>query len=239
MKYKEALSIAPSQGVIQCTYATIHDEQGNRLFSLQNVKASEKMTLLRGDTRSFWVELSNKIYWDANASGGLTAGDADVRGGITIKIPLVIAYEYSKDRLVPVRLTEEARNLIAESLLTLKTDKYSIYLYENGLREEDKKLIQTTYTKPTQWQLEQISKKNNGLKVTYTTEKALAPKYEKLMQVMKNNEIVYVKPAAFDWSNTSLSFSREKDLDTAIAQAKKKMDAAKALLAGAAITNIF
>lgn len=203
MEYREALHIgSKADGVIKCTYATIHDAQGNRLFSLQNVNAQYGVTYEGGyregeSTKQDMIitQLTPDVYFADSGFGGITSGDADIRGGITMKVPLVEITTISNERLVPAKLTTEGAKLIINACKNVRV---------------------------------------------------VNAKYKKLIEILESNQTIYIKPSAFDWYATDIKNAtivdqdgKTIDLDTAIAQAKKKMDAAKALLAGAAITNIF
>lgn len=203
MEYREALHIgSKADGVIKCTYATIYDAQGNKLFSLQNVNAQYGVEYEGGYSEGesnkqdmIITQLSPDVYFADSGFGGVTSGDADIRGGITMKVPLVEITTISNERLVPAKLTTEGKKLIIDACKNVRV---------------------------------------------------VNAKYKKLIEVLESNQTIYIKPAAFDWhavdiTNATIMDQDGKtiDLDAAIAQAKKKMDTAKALLAGAAITNIF
>lgn len=203
MEYREALHIgSKADGVIKCTYATIYDAQGNKLFSLQNVNAQYGVTYEGGYSEGesnkqdmIITQLTPDVYFADSGFGGVTSGDADIRGGITMKVPLVEITTISNARLVPAKLTAEGKKLIINACKNVRV---------------------------------------------------VNAKYKKLIEVLESNQTIYVKPAAFDWHATDVKNAtivdqdgKTIDLDAAIEQAKKKMDTAKALLAGAAITNIF
>lgn len=260
MTYKEALHIgSKADGVIKCTYATIHDAQGNRLFSLQNMDAEYGVTYKSGyaDTmeqemkrkKEDWIltQLTPDIYFADSGFGGVTSGDADIRGGITMKVPLVEITTISDARLVPAKLTTEGAKLIINACKNVVAYRFvikAIATLQDGT--ETTTTIQTTYTKPTKEQLDKIQAAKKVRKVWVETEKVTNPRYEKLAEVINKNQTIYIKPAAFDWHPVDITNATitDKDgkaisLDIALDAAKKKMDTAKALLAGAAITNIF
>lgn len=203
MEYREALHIgSKADGIIKCTYATIYDATGKALFSMQNVNAQYGVTYEGGYSEGesnkqdmIITQLTPDVYFADSGFGGVTSGDADIRGGITMKVPLVEITTISNERLVPAKLTAEGAKLIINACKNVRV---------------------------------------------------VNAKYKKLIEVLESNQTIYIKPAAFDWHATDVKNAtivdqdgKTIDLDTAIAQAKKKMDAAKALLAGAAITNIF
>ena len=242
MEYREALHIgSKADGVIKCTYATIHDAQGKALFSMQNVNAQCYIEQKEEDDygRDITImQLAPDVYF---------ANNPGFQGTITIKIPLVQVDTISdNNRFVPAKLTEEAKELIINACRNVKTERYIIKALvptQNGTEEQV--VIQTTYTMPTIEQLNQIRAAKNASKVWIDKEKVLSQRYEKLAEVLSKNEMILVRPDAFDWHPVSIDATIiDKDfsmysLAEEIAQAKKKMDAAKALLAGAAITNIF
>lgn len=203
MEYREALHTgSKADGVIKCTYATIYDAQGKALFSMQNVDAQYGVEYEGGyregeSTKQDMIitQLTPDVYFADSGFGGVTSGDADIRGGITMKIPLVEITTISNERLVPAKLTTEGAKLIINACKNVRV---------------------------------------------------VNAKYKKLIEILESNQTIYIKPSAFDWYATDIKNAtivdqdgKTIDLDTAIAQAKRKMDAAKALLAGAAITNIF
>lgn len=203
MEYREALHTgSKADGVIKCTYATIYNAQGKALFSMQNVDAQYGVEYEGGyregeSTKQDMIitQLTPDVYFADSGFGGVTSGDADIRGGITMKIPLVEITTISNERLVPAKLTTEGAKLIINACKNVRV---------------------------------------------------VNAKYKKLIEILESNQTIYIKPSAFDWYATDIKNAtivdqdgKTIDLDTAIAQAKKKMDAAKALLAGAAITNIF
>ena len=254
MEYREALHIgSKADGVIKCTYATIHDAQGNRLFSLQNVNAQYGVTYEGGyregeSTKQDMIitQLTPDVYFADSGFGGVTSGDADIRGGITMKVPLVEITTISNARLVPAKLTTEGKKLIIDACKDVRAYRYTIKAIVNSPSGEITATIQTTYTMPTQEQLNQIQAAKKAIKVWVETDYVVNPRYEKLAEVLESNQTIYIKPSAFDWHATDIKNTtivdqdgKTIDLDAAIAQAKKRMDSAKALLAGAAITNIF
>ena len=88
MKYKAAFNVGSQiEGMIQCTYATIFDKNGEPLFTIQR-KGTKK--LMAAITQS---------------------GDAETLD-MQFTFPMVIADRYSADRLVPAVLTYEAKDLI-------------------------------------------------------------------------------------------------------------------------------
>lgn len=203
MEYREALHTGlKADGVIKCTYATIYNAQGKALFSMQNIDAQYGVEYEGGyregeSTKQDMIitQLSPDVYFADSGFGGVTSGDADIRGGITMKIPLVEITTISNERLVPAKLTAEGAKLIINACKNVRV---------------------------------------------------VNAKYKKLIEILESNQTIYIKPSAFDWYATDIKNAtivdqdgKTIDLDTAIAQAKRKMDAAKALLAGAAITNIF
>lgn len=254
MEYREALHIgSKADGVIKCTYATIYDAQGNKLFSLQNVNAQYGVEYEGGYSEGesnkqdmIITQLSPDVYFADSGFGGVTSGDADIRGGITMKVPLVEITTISNERLVPAKLTTEGKKLIIDACENARAYRYTIKAIVNSPSGETTATIQTTYTMPTQEQLNQIQAAKKAIKVWVETDYVVNPRYEKLAEVLESNQTIYIKPAAFDWHATDITNAtivnqdgKTIDLDAAIAQAKKKMDTAKALLAGAAITNIF
>lgn len=255
MEYREALHTgSKADGVIKCTYATIYDAQGKALFSMQNVNAQYGVTYEGGyregeSTKQDMIitQLTPDVYFADSGFGGVTSGDADIRGGITMKIPLVEIITISNERLVPAKLTTEGAKLIINACKDVRAYRYiikALVRLQSGTETET--TIQTTYTMPKQEQLNQIQAAKKAIKVWVETDYVINPRYEKLSEVLESNQTIYIKPSAFDWYATDIKNAtivdqdgKTIDLDTTIAQAKKKMDTAKALLAGAAITNIF
>lgn len=242
MEYREALHTgSKADGVIKCTYATIYDAQGKALFSMQNVNAQYYIEQKEEDDygRDITIrQLAPDVYF---------ANNPYFQGTITIKIPLVQVDTISDNkRFVPAKLTADAKELIINACRNVKTERYIIKALvpiQDGTEEQV--IIQTTYTMPKIEQLNQIRAAKNASKVWVDKEKVLTPRYEKLAEVLSKNQTIYVRPDAFDWHPVSIdAIIIDKKIGMysligEIAQAKRKMDAAKALLAGAAITNIF
>lgn len=166
MNYKDAFAIGSRlDGYIKCTYAELHSPDLGVLFSLQDNNFSTKN------------EAAQKV-------GAPRTDNSDETIRIMYDVPVVVADQMSEDKLVPVRLTAQARKFIIQRLSLTKHIK---------------------------------------------------PKYAELIERIDTNSVFYVKPVAIDWIPTNIiNVGLEKDL----AEAKRKLDAAKAILATAGAATI-
>ena len=139
MWYKAALGFGNSEGTIQCTYAIIYDADGNKLFALQR-KGFEKRSGGMSTQQNAWLQEENGngnydqdisnwgglvytgssqeglFYWDS----GSAMTDFATTGYLTIDFPLVLAKEWSGERLVPVTLLPEAVAFIKRTLTSIQ-----------------------------------------------------------------------------------------------------------------------
>lgn len=248
MKYRGAFSIGNvCEGTIQCTYATIYDASGKGLFSLQKNKTQYAYSY-KSTGGAIVQKLGDNIFFDAR-QGDVGAGrDTDMRGGITINLPLVYITEISDDTLVPAYLTDDAVEVISKALEKMKVYRYSIYRVAKMTTTEQekgsKKLVGVQYYAPN------IEALNNNLtdhryQYEVETEYIVSPKYQQLLDTISRREMIYVKPAAFDWKpingyNATVKGADGKEikLSDALAAAEKKVARAKALLAMAGASII-
>jgi hypothetical protein len=255
MKYREAYAIGSKcEGVIKCTFATIYNKDGKGLFSLQNVKASYGVDYKHGGYSDeskaedmIITQLSPNIYFADAGYHGVTAGDAEIRGGVTVKFPVVQIDRISNDRLVPAKLTDYAVRIIAEACKNVKVYKWHIYRVWDAEDTPGAKVvhIMDTYTKPKDIDWMPTDKYH----YEYEAEKVINPRYEQLISILQSGDMVYIKPDAFDWEATDLNNATiaQKDengneiqvnLNDAIEAARKRMETAKAILATAATLTI-
>lgn len=219
MKYRQALEIGDSEGIIQCTYATIYEAGGKPLFSLQRRKFEQHLdknildAQYSEDPNDHYDSDRNNQFADAVYTGsgkeGIIAWDYGYwltqaeTGYIDFDLPLVAAsYPASSERLVPVKLLPDAVLYIEKTLLSLKPKPhYSIYKkVENGepelvaesygaMNEKVKEYV--TYDKTTKWQA------IDGYYLDITQE--ISPRWKRLIEKINSNSTYYIRPAAFRW----------------------------------------
>lgn len=256
MWYRGAMSFGDSEGTIQCTYAIIYDKDGNRIFALQRKKWEERL-----ETKSLaWLQESfdnghyqypngfgSMVYTGAGQEGIFYWDDGNIYTGntttgyLTIDFPLVVAKEYSTERLVPVRLLPEAVAFIKKALANgqKKTWVYNVYNNNNGEKGE---LVETYYYAEAlkhatginheQW----LRDNKDGRIVTdkYIIESAQVPdpRFEKVRNRINESETFYVKPAAFNWHPINVNVKSER-----LKKAKADLDRAQALLVAAGVAT--
>ena len=239
MKWREAHTIGnKAEGIIRCTYARIYDKAGNVLFSLQRV-AAEDHPVLAGNS------LTGDLYMigrEADERGVFTWREGNYNEGekadINFDLPLVVTSGVSDGKLVPATLTDKAREIIITSLQnTRKVIRFDIYRVwdvsvDNQHKAGDREKVAQQYSN-------QIPEKYKQSKATYHYEweqvNVLRPTYQKLIEILDRGEVVYIKPAAFDWEPLDI---KAMSLDEEIAKAKKKMDAAKAAMIAAGVATL-
>lgn len=143
MWYKAALSFGKAEGTVQCTYAIIYDKEGNKLFALQRKNFENRSGGMNAQQNAwFQEEFENGNYgWDAANNGAMVytgasqeglfywdSGSAQTEftdtGYLTIDFPLVLAKEWSGERLVPVTLLPEAVGYIKRTLQSVQTRRH-------------------------------------------------------------------------------------------------------------------
>lgn len=255
MRYKEALNIGTQcAGIVQCTYATIYNSQGRALFSLQNKDARYDgyvYTNADKENHSVVYQVSDELYFAEQLissqgyiqdnHGTALAEGANAFINKALQLPIVVATEYSPERLVPAMLTEQAVDFLKRACERIRGHVYIIYLSSSPNEVKDPKEFARQYTKPTDKQLRQISVANQNCKVYYEIQPSIAKKYLDLISILESGEEVYVKPAAFCWIPTEIKAVDDitgLQLRQELEAAKKKYEQARTLLFGAAATNI-
>ena len=128
MWYRQALAIGRAEGTIQCTYAIIYNASGKKLFALQRRNFEDQVAYVESNQiRDDLIVVDTQTY----GAEGIIAWQADARtpdgfvdtGYIRFDLPLVIANEYSQDKLVPVKLDYNAIAYIKRTLSTAKKYK--------------------------------------------------------------------------------------------------------------------
>ena len=253
MDYRDALHIgSKAEGIIKCTFATVYDEKGTGLFSLQRVKAQFGVDYKDGysdeTTKDDWIltQLTPNIYFADNRYGVNQTHDAELTGGITFDMPLVSVSEISSERLVPARMTAEAINIIKKACAEVRARKYIVYRTNtnpNSPSSGARAKVAETYN--YQYAQSFLKKQDGYVKYDIETQNVIAPKYVKLSEILEQRGTVYVKPSAFDWSATDIREAQITDengnvvlLSDALDAAAKKLAQAKALLAVAGASNI-
>lgn len=163
MWYKKAMAFGDSEGTIQCTYATIYDAQGRKVFSLQRRNFGRKESYnsayfltdawLNGHYQNNMGRYGSLVYTGAGKEGifywdqGGEFSRDSMTGYVNIDFPLVYAEKWSGERLVPVKLLPVAVDFIKRSIDGIQKDKlikaYDIFENVNGKRGNK---IKTVYT---------------------------------------------------------------------------------------------
>lgn len=254
MWYRNALAIGRSQGTIQCTYAIIYDENGNRLFALQRKNFDEKYKAYQG--RYEYSTVFRTIVDTGFGAEGIVAWEFDQptpdgftdTGYINFDLPLVFAEKHSSERLVPVKLDYNAVAYIKKTLASAApVDMVSLITVE----EWSKFMSDPTY-KPSVYKKITVPEFNTGKAngdlveykgVTYHFEfgKDYNPRWKRLTDMLNDTDTFYVKPAAFDWQPVDVSHMNNGSNPEWVLRkkaAKENYDKAKRLLILAAGSNI-
>lgn len=144
------------------------------------------------------------------------------KGLITFDMPLVVVDEYSDKKLVPAKLLYPAVEYIKKTLASSK-NKTKYILWEKDPKTGESRKLGEQYTKPDftdQEALIELKKKyeHDPIKLTetlnnppqkenfyYTIDsKGLYPYWQDLYDLINEDDVVYVKPAAFRWEVTKL-----------------------------------
>lgn len=254
MKYREAFAIGSvCDGMIKCTFATIYDESGMGLFSLQRKDTEKGITWKGGySDNSTWndaiiYQAQPNLYFVDSGHGGASSGDAKIRGAIGFDMPLVQITEISSRRLVPAKLTEEAIEIIIKACTDVKVTKFNVWrIYDSDKYKalgKERKLMEEVYYMPQSkrdyWKQSDTEDYHHEIE----SERVISPKYVRLAEVLQNRETVYIKPDAFEWNPTDTRNAsvvgpngKAVNLEDKLAAAKKKVETAKALLVGAGAT---
>ena len=257
MKYREAFAIGSvCDGVIKCTFATIYDEKGRGMFSLQRSDAIMNIGYKGGysDNSSwddvFMTEVSPGLYFGDNTFTLRHYGDADIDGAITFDLPLVIINQISNDRLVPAMLTDQAVDIIVKACQRMKANKIIVWrVWDTTGNGHQAGFRQKAWEQYLSVDLKALNRQVNGnYHYETTSELVILPKYQRLMDILEKREKVYIKPDAFEWNPTDCANATIITTDPTtgeqvtvkltdrIAEAKKKVQQAKAILATAATT---
>lgn len=202
MKYREALNIGyEADGTIKCTFATLYDENGKNLFSIQRKDAVRGMVYTGDATNAEAVLNSGLAMWntiDLQSGVWVESNRYSESDGfsISVDIPLVtITGEPSAERLVPCKLIPGAIALLQNKLKnTKKVTRWTC--------STEKGYVGTTYKYEV---AEQWKAKGYDVKATMV----LNPNYQKLIDLLANQGTFYIKPAAFDWQVLELKEEAE------------------------------
>lgn len=232
MKYKEALDLGTqAEGTIQCTFAVIYDQNKKPLFALQRKQFCKKCVLDRYYTEYTSDMLYNKYLqngWSESDGGdhpdifdkqlsedeffvytgygreGILAWqahdynfkfDGAPKGLITFDMPLVVVDEYSDKELVPAKLLYPAVEYIKKTLASCK-NKTKYVLWEKDPKTGETRKLGEQYEYPKDFE-------DENHYVTYNS-KGLYPYWQDLYDRINDDDVVYVKPAAFRWEVTKL-----------------------------------
>ena len=214
MTYKQALNIgAEAVGAIKCTYATIYDADGCKLFSFQRVdgqyvwEPNEELSARIGQTALIrrpdlsQADTSAYYYNSVSKTGSVAMPD----------IPIVRATEYvDGTKRVPVYLTDAAKEWIEACCPRQQViDVYN----SKGKR------VRTFYDLSG----ENKDKLESYLQHGYTC--ARSYNSERIYAVLDSADpVIYVKPETLVWSIDKLPENTE------LAEAKKKYEQARAIL---------
>lgn len=253
MDYKDAFAIGSrAEGYIKCHYAELHSPDLGVLFSLQDNNFSTKNEAAQkvGAPRTDNSDETIRIMYDVPVVVATEFEDYEKETNKSLQF-------------VPVYLTKYAVNAIKQKLQTVKTTKYIVYRVWDrddvwhGIQRKkgDRSLMLATYeyqdpgkwmdkytwgTAPSGYFSEKEFNARQALgEVIYhhefATGRDIKPKYAELIERIDTNSVFYVKPVAIDWIPTNIiNVGLEKDL----AEAKRKLDAAKAILATAGAATI-
>ena len=239
MKWREAHMIGrQAEGIIRCTYARIYDKSGHTLFSLQRVDAEEK-PIYTGNRRTGdvymvgWDKADNAVFqWREDIAGQTDIAD------INYDLPLVVTSALSDNKIVPAAFTDKAREIIIKSLQNMrKVNRVDIYRVwdvtaDNEHKAGDREKVAQQYSM-------QIPEKYLQRKATFhyewETVNVIRPSYQKLINILESGDVVYIRPAAFDWQPIDI---KATDLDAQIAAAKQRLETAKATVIAAGIATL-
>ena len=148
-------------------------------------------------------------------------------------------------------LTNEAIKEIAKAMAKVHVRKYTIYQVAKATNTPGGKRVQVAVAydlNKFQWEQWQ-AKENDKWYYEYEVETVTHPKYQELIDIINSKGVVYIKPDAFDWEpldieNATVVVTTDEEekeirLDDALADAKRKLDQAKAILATATAVTIF
>ena len=206
MKYREALNIGyEADGTIKCTFATLYDENGKNLFSIQRKDAVRGM-VYTGDASNAEAVLSSGLAMcntiDLQSGVWVESNRYSESDGfsISVDIPLVtITGEPSTERLVPCKLIPGAIELLQNKLKnTKKVTMWKIIYRETGVLYR----ITYSYQEAEKWKARED-------KFKVIPEYVLNPNYQKLIELLSNQGTFYIKPAAFDWQVLELKEEAE------------------------------
>ena len=224
MNYKDAFAIGSSvEGYIKCHYAELFSPTLGKLFSLQDNNFTSK----------------NEA---AKAVGAAYDQNPDVDEHLIIRydIPVVETTEfdnYDEDKQfidVPVQLTSYAKQQIIKLLSNHTRPQYTVYwsrVRSGVVQEITRKEILKTYSREQAYSY--VSSNLNHYDVVETLE--IKPQYQELIEGIKNDGVFYVKPVAIDWIPTDI---QNTQLAQDLAEAKQKLETAKALLVTAGAATI-
>lgn len=245
MDYKDAFAIGSrAEGFIKCHYAELYSPTLGKLFSLQDADFSTKNAAAmefdgkqtkNGEKADKQSGSDMQVYDRNEYSGNIN----DLIATIYYDIPIIEASEFMDydetlpklKRLVPVRLTSYVRKYLIQKLSKNTRTLYTVYMVNANNKDERHEIVQTydrkraySYKDTDWWHYE----------VVVDPAKVL-PKYQALIDGINENGVFYVRPVAIDWIPTDIqNIQITKDL----AEAKRKLDAAKAILATAGAATI-
>ena len=233
MFYKYAMEYGDCEGTIRCAYAMFYNEHGERVFALQrknfdlqNMTAHHLDQHVQNDPNYLyqWAQDSNgnAVYTGAGKQGIFywDAGGWQPTGYMQINFPVVVAKEWSGEKLVPVTLVEEAVNYIKETInKAQKSWHYTIWkVYDKNTQE----LLYTGYKK------KYIEPYKDNPNYIIQREKGIHPLLAELKKGIDKDTVFYIKPAAFVWHPINL---KNKPIVETTEIKQKKVDLDRARMA--------
>ena len=268
MRYREALKIGKrAEGTIKCTFATIYDAAGHGLFSMQRVHQN-RVVNWKGEynDNNSWndaiiIPTGDNVYFSDSRNGsGLNANmDGELKGGVTFDLPFVVADTISNERLVPVKLTETAIEVIKQACENVKITKFIVEKVwdapkpntPGGSAAVGSRTIvkETYYLSPSEKNAWLYERGTAYYHYEIRTEAAISPKYIELSEILETRGTVYIKPDAFEWyaldiENAIVTETDEDgneidiNLGDQLAEAERQLNIAKAALIAAGAASL-
>lgn len=246
MWYKNALNIGDAEGTVQCSYAVLYeDPKGEKplfCFRRKHFELSDFVAdLHRNNAGNYsfdpkWAdsedEVANYTGWGREILLGWDDNRALREPSVyaTIDFPLVIAKEYSSEKLVPVRILGVALAYLKQSLMYAKLRNYSVAV--NSAGEVVEMHLLGHKAGDDKWYARCASDpKLKGCKIIDKTD--ISPRYLKIREMLSEDRPFYVKPAAFFWHPVNDKNTRDENgnvTNEQIKALKADLDRARMLL---------
>ena len=249
-----------------CTFATIYDADGKGLFSLQRAHQNKVVSYKGGysdeskESDMIYTTTGDNVYFtDSGYRGDVNDyGDADIKGGITIDLPFVVADSISNARLVPAKLTETAIEIIKKACENAKVTKFIIEKVIDRVNNNtpggnsavgSRKIVKEAYyLSPAERNEWLYQRRTEYYHHEIRTEVVISPKYITLSEILEERGTVYIKPDAFDWhaldvENATVTETDENgnevqiNLGDKLKEAEQQLNIAKAALIAAGVAS--